>query len=71
MDNVKNAVADMLSQFGINLDEAGLSQTPARVADSMAFLLSGYKTTASDVISGQVFESNASSTITQKNCTLL
>lgn len=49
-------VKQMMTNLGEDVTREGLIKTPMRVAKSLDFLTSGYKTELNDVINGAVFE---------------
>ncbi len=52
---VESLVRELLLEIGEDPDREGLVQTPARVARALAFLTSGYRGTATEVIHHAVF----------------
>ena len=56
-------VRDLLLEIGENPDRQGLLRTPERMAESLAFLTSGYGQDVSEMINGAVFESQANNMI--------
>ncbi len=62
-DRVAELVRELLSEIGEDPRREGLLKTPARVAEALEFLTSGYRTTASDVLEGAIFEAEAESMV--------
>jgi GTP cyclohydrolase I len=57
----------ILKAIGENPDREGLSRTPKRVTDALAFLTRGYQMDLDEVINGAVFTEDYSEMIVQKN----
>jgi GTP cyclohydrolase I len=53
---MENTVRDLLRQLGEDADRDGLRDTPRRVAESLAFLTSGYSTDLAATINGALFD---------------
>ena len=49
-------VAEMIRRLGDDPDREGMRQTPARVAESMAFLTRGYEMKSDDQVNGAIFK---------------
>lgn len=62
-DRVAGLVKQLLKELGEDPDRKGLLKTPKRVAESLEFLTSGYKTDLRTVINRAVFESHANNMI--------
>ena len=60
---IARLIRDLLAELGENPEREGLRKTPERVARSLLFLTSGYRTTAEEVINDAVFESHANNMI--------
>ncbi|MCK5249082.1 MAG: GTP cyclohydrolase I, partial [Spirochaetaceae bacterium] len=63
MEKVARLTRELLREIGENPDREGLLKTPERVADSWAFLTSGYRSDLNTVINGAVFDSEANNMI--------
>jgi GTP cyclohydrolase IA len=66
-ERVATLVRELLQEIGEDPQREGLAKTPERVAQSLAFLTSGYRTKLSDVINAAVFTQSTSSMIIVKN----
>jgi GTP cyclohydrolase I len=55
-DNLEALVRSLLTEIGEDPTRAGLVHTPARVANSYRFLLSGYRQRLEKLINGAIFE---------------
>ena len=62
-ERVAELVRDLLVELGEDPEREGLGRTPARVADSLAFLTSGYAADIDAVVNGAIFESHANNMI--------
>lgn len=62
-ENVARLTRELLVELGENPDREGLLKTPERVAESWAFLTSGYTSNLEKVINGAVFESEVNNMI--------
>ncbi len=62
-DKVARLTRELLMELGEDPEREGLLKTPERVADSWAFLTSGYTSNLDEVINGAVFESEANNMI--------
>jgi GTP cyclohydrolase I len=63
IDRVTELVRELLIEFGENPDREGLVKTPQRVAKSLEFLTSGYRSNTSEVINEAVFSSEVNNMI--------
>jgi GTP cyclohydrolase I len=54
--DAESAVRRLLTYVGEDPDRAGLHDTPRRVAESLAFLTSGYRVNVDDILGRAVFE---------------
>ena len=66
-ERVAQLVRELLTEIGEDPDRQGLAKTPVRVAESLAFLTSGYRTDVQEVINRAVFESAANNMIIARN----
>jgi GTP cyclohydrolase I len=68
MNNQKVAelIKELLLEIGEDPNREGLIKTPQRVAESWAFLTSGYKSNLDSIINNAVFESEANNMILLK-----
>jgi GTP cyclohydrolase I len=55
-DRLEPVVRSLLAEVGEDPDREGLQQTPARVARSLRFLLSGYQIRLDELVNGAIFE---------------
>jgi len=62
-DRIAELIRELLAELGEDPDREGLRRTPVRVAESLAFLTSGYKSNPEAVITGATFESHANNMI--------
>ena len=62
-DRIAVLIKDLLAELGEDPDREGLRRTPVRVAESLAFLTSGYHSNPEEVITGATFESHANNMI--------
>lgn len=62
-ERVAELVRQLLVELGEDPDREGLRRTPQRVAESFAFLTSGYRTDSKAVINDAVFKSEANNMI--------
>jgi len=60
---VAELITELLKEFGEDPQREGLLKTPERVARSLAFLTSGYRTSPKEVIRDAVFQSEANNMI--------
>ncbi len=66
-EKVARLTRELLMEIGENPDREGLLKTPERVADSWAYLTSGYRSDLKTIINGAVFESEANNMILCRN----
>jgi len=66
----EDLVAEMIRRLGDDPDRDGMRNTPARVAESMAFLTKGYFETPADVVGGALFEESHQSMVLVKDIEL-
>lgn len=62
-ERVQDLIRQLLVEIGEDPDREGLRRTPQRVAESWAFLTSGYRQDAKVVINDAIFESEANNMI--------
>jgi len=55
-EKVERCVRDLLIEIGEDPDREGLVRTPRRVAETMAYLTSGYQADLDELINGAIFE---------------
>ena len=63
MEKIARLTRELLVEIGEDPDREGLLKTPERVAESWAFLTSGYRSSLSSVINAAVFKSEANNMI--------
>ena len=66
-ERVAELVRELLIEIGEDPDREGLLKTPRRVAESLAFLTTGYKQSTDAVINSAVFPSQANNMIIARN----
>jgi GTP cyclohydrolase I len=66
----EDLVAEMIRRLGDDPDRDGMRNTPARVAESMAFLTKGYFETPADVVGSALFEESHQSMVLVKDIEL-
>ncbi len=64
---VAELIKDLLAEIGEDPNREGLLKTPMRVAQSLAFLTSGYRADPDAIINEAVFESAANNMIIARN----
>lgn len=57
----------ILQILGEDIERAGLSDTPERIAKSLAFLTSGYKQNLNEVVNGAIFPTKSDGMIVVRN----
>jgi len=62
-ERVESLVRELLLEIGEDPNREGLQKTPLRVAEAMNFLTNGYRSDATTVINGAIFESEANNMI--------
>jgi GTP cyclohydrolase I len=62
-ERVAELIRDLIRELGEDPGREGLLKTPARVAESLAFLTSGYRVDPKSVVNDAVFESHANNMI--------
>jgi GTP cyclohydrolase I len=63
MQKIRGLIRELLVEIGEDPEREGLRDTPKRVAESMAFLTSGYRVDPKSVINNAIFESHANNMI--------
>ena len=63
MEKMGELIHQLLIEIGEDPEREGLRATPKRVAESLAFLTSGYRTDPKSVINDAIFESHANNMI--------
>jgi GTP cyclohydrolase I len=66
-DPIAPLVRSLLDEIGEDATRPGLTHTPARVAASLRFLLSGYAVNVDDVVHGAIFEEPYSEMVVVKD----
>ena len=66
-ERVEKLVRELLKEMGEDPNREGLEKTPARVARSLEFLVSGYRTDMKDAINGAIFESELNNMIISRD----
>ena len=67
IDRIRTLTRDLLIALGEDPDREGLVKTPDRVAKSMAFLTSGYRTSLHTVINNAIFTQTTNSMVIVKD----
>jgi GTP cyclohydrolase IA len=63
-------VSELLKEIGEDPTREGLAKTPERVARAYAFLTSGYRSSAAEIVNGAIFKTEANNMIILKNVEL-
>jgi len=66
-ENVVKLIHQLLIEIGEDPEREGLIKTPQRVAESLFYLTSGYRTNAKEVINNALFKSQANNMIIIRN----
>ena len=66
-ERVQELIRELLIELGEDPEREGLDRTPARVAESYAFLTSGYKAETGELINEAVFSHEADQMIIARN----
>ena len=66
-ERVQELIRELLIELGEDPEREGLERTPARVAESYAFLTSGYKAETGELINEAVFSHEADQMIIARN----
>ena len=66
-ERVEELIRELLVEIGEDPDRDGLLKTPRRVAESLAFLTTGYEQSVDAVINNAVFPSQANNMIIARN----
>jgi GTP cyclohydrolase IA len=69
-ERVKHFVRELLAELGEDPDREGLAQTPARIAEALTFLTSGYGMDLQGVINGACFMQQTDSMVIVKDIEL-
>ncbi|MBC8453444.1 GTP cyclohydrolase I, partial [PVC group bacterium] len=64
---VAELTRELLIEMGEDPNREGLLSTPERVAESLAYLTSGYNSDPNEIINGAVYESHANNMIIVRN----
>jgi len=64
---VEQLIRELLLEIGENPEREGLLKTPARVARSFEFLMSGYQSDPQEVINGAIFASESNNMIISRD----
>lgn len=64
---LEGLIHQMLVRLGEDPERPGLQRTPARIADALTFLTSGYKQTVAGVVEGAIFPDNCNEMVVVKN----
>ncbi len=67
IEKIENLVQQLLIELGEDPKREGLFRTPERIAKSLEFLTSGYRTTAAEVINSACFIQKTSSMVIVKD----
>jgi GTP cyclohydrolase I len=60
---IAELIRELIRELGENPEREGLLKTPSRVAESFAFLTSGYRANIAQIVNDAVFESHANNMI--------
>ncbi len=67
IDKVQALVRELLVEIGEDPGREGLRKTPRRVANALAHLTSGYRTSAREIINGAVFSQQVNNLVVVRN----
>jgi GTP cyclohydrolase I len=70
MNRVEELVHELLIEIGENPEREGLVGTPRRIAESLAFLTSGYRGTLKKAVGGAIFSADISSMVVVRDIEL-
>lgn len=66
-ERVQTLIRELLAEMGENPDREGLIKTPARVAEALDFLTSGYKADIDAVVNNAVFKAESNNMIISRD----
>jgi GTP cyclohydrolase I len=66
-ERIKTLVRELLVELGEDPDREGLQETPKRVAESLAYLTSGYRTDVAGLINKAIFSQETTSMVVVKD----
>ena len=64
---MENLIREMLVQIGEDPEREGLRRTPARVAESMAFLTRGYTLNLEEIVNDAIYQTDANQMVIVKD----
>ena len=64
---MENLIREMLVQIGEDPEREGLRRTPARVAESMAFLTRGYSLNLEEIVNDAIYQTDANHMVIVKD----
>ncbi len=67
LEKIEMLAKELLIELGEDPEREGLMKTPKRIAESLHFLTSGYRTDPVDTINGACFKSDTSGMVIEKN----
>jgi GTP cyclohydrolase I len=70
MNHVEELVRELLVEIGEDPEREGLVETPRRIAESLAYLTSGYRDTLEKVVGGAIFTQEIKSMIVVRDIEL-
>ena len=66
-ERVEALIQELLTELGETPDREGLQRTPARVAESFEFLMSGYKADIDTIVNNAVFKAESNNMIISRD----